>query len=1087
MSTKIISAGAGSGKTYRLTNEMVDMLEKGQVRANGIIATTFTKKAAAELQERVRVKLLELGMTEAANNMANALIGTVHGLGVKLLRRFAFEAGVSPNVAIMAEEDQQIMFNNALATVIKQDRIILMESLSDRLGLNKKERNDWRKEVRRLTDIARSNNFGKEVLNTSKEKSIASLTKFLGQVSSKSGDELNQELLKKLEETIARLQDNSDSTKTTQNAIDTYRSILNRLRLKGQLHWYEWVKISKVKVGAKSREDVEELIETALSHDTHPEFHADIRSFIHNIFDLAVAAIDEYDEYKKKRGLIDYIDMEIAVNKLLDQTGIQAVLSEELDLLMVDEFQDTSPIQLEIFLKLSKISKYAVWVGDPKQSIYGFRGAEPELMQAIIDKKGGVKDEDILKNSWRSRKDIVYATNAIFTKSFDQLPEKQIVLDPVRSTDSESPGPKHEEHPQAGEALMHWHFEYDGEGRAPGKEWLLNCIAREVKKTIDKQTWIQPKGSKEWRPAQPGDVAILCRSNYECQQIAEALHHAGLKAAISRAGLLNTAESKLILACLKYLLQRSDSLSVAEIMLLASQIRIEDIIEDRLDFLEQLKEKKYTPHWGNQNQYIHQLDELRSQVEEFSSAEILNIVLEELDLRRIISQWGNQQQRLSNVDVLRSYALQYEENCNRLHTAASLGGFLLWLGELENNERDKQGSGEDTDAVNVLTYHSSKGLEWPIVVLSSLEQTLRNQVWDMTIVQESPEIDLDNILANRWIRYWINPYADQYRRTNLQERLEESEEKKQGYEKALQEEARLLYVGITRARDYLVFPTRSNPTKWLNRCFQQGKESEATLDNQSNRTPWAWNKQPLLTEHDIHAYPRDFTIAAPSEKEILFFDPVIEKKDYLDYHIDLKQEKLGKTGKEKYHTPVTYTKPVTIPEDGPTYQIAKALKSLLTADQLEYGNDLRLEIAEGIIARYELDEDITALTFSQQSSQFYQYLHDQFDPQKIHRKYPVMTHYNDRRFETVIDLIVETEKGLIIIQHSGFGGSRKQWKQKAKELKDWFYLSSQACAASFDSEGVRNQDIRTFVHFVLNGALLEIELENKKVVQGSLF
>ena len=110
---KIISAGAGSGKTYRLTNEMVDLLISGDVRPSGIIATTFTRKAAAELQERVRVKLLSEGLSAQADEIGNALIGTVHGLGVKLLKRFAFEAGVSPQVDILPDGEQQQMFNQA--------------------------------------------------------------------------------------------------------------------------------------------------------------------------------------------------------------------------------------------------------------------------------------------------------------------------------------------------------------------------------------------------------------------------------------------------------------------------------------------------------------------------------------------------------------------------------------------------------------------------------------------------------------------------------------------------------------------------------------------------------------------------------------------------------------------------------------------------------------------------------------------------------------------------------------------------------------------------------------------------------------
>ena len=143
MNLKIISAGAGSGKTYRLTQEMVALL-RGGLRASGIIATTFTNKAAAELQERVRVKLLEEGLSEAANDLTNALIGTVHSLGVKLLRRFAFEAGVSPEVDIIADEDQQLLFNRSLATILHPDRVVQMERWCDRLGLHQNDRYDWR-------------------------------------------------------------------------------------------------------------------------------------------------------------------------------------------------------------------------------------------------------------------------------------------------------------------------------------------------------------------------------------------------------------------------------------------------------------------------------------------------------------------------------------------------------------------------------------------------------------------------------------------------------------------------------------------------------------------------------------------------------------------------------------------------------------------------------------------------------------------------------------------------------------------------------------------------------------------------------
>ncbi|MCK6581440.1 MAG: UvrD-helicase domain-containing protein, partial [Anaerolineae bacterium] len=200
-----------------------------------------------------------------------------------------------------------------------------------------------------------------------------------------------------------------DGTKTTREAAEELRNLQNQLKWRGELYWHEWVKISKAKVGAKSRDLFEDLRTFALRHDEHPQFRADVRRFIETVFDIAMDALGEYEQYKKKRGLIDYTDMETYVSRLLRIDSVRDALRDELDLLLVDEFQDTSPIQLDIFLQLSRLARHSIWVGDPKQSIYGFRGAEPALMQAIINATGGVQPENVLRKSWRSWPDIVYA------------------------------------------------------------------------------------------------------------------------------------------------------------------------------------------------------------------------------------------------------------------------------------------------------------------------------------------------------------------------------------------------------------------------------------------------------------------------------------------------------------------------------------------------------------------------------------------------------------------------------------------------------------------------------------------------------
>lgn len=1078
MKLKIISAGAGSGKTYRLTQEMVQLLKSG-VRAGGIIATTFTTKAAAELQERVRVKLLEEGLSDEANDLTNALIGTVHGLGVKLLKRFAFEAGVSPEVAIIADEDQQAMFNKSLSTVLTNERINQMDIYSNRLGLTKQEQNDWRLEVKKLCDIARVNDFSIAVLEKSKSRSFQSFQQFLSPVSDRPADYFNNHLKTLLQETISRLQNNQDETKTTSAAIDAFKGFLNTLNLKGELNWHEWVKIAKINVGARSREDAEDLKNFAQQHDTHPHFHQDIQNFTFALFDIAIEAIKEYDLYKKQRGLIDYIDMEIQVKRLLDNPKVREVLSGELDLLMVDEFQDTSPIQLEIFLKLSKIAKHSIWVGDPKQSIYGFRGADPKLMQEIIKATGGVKPEDIQGFSWRSREDIVHLSNALFTKAFSAIPEEQIVLKPKRTKLDNPNDPNFKAEPlEMGDAIIHWNFQYDGEGRLPARPWMENCIANSLQLLLERETYIFQPEKKTKRLLRPGDVAILCRANHECLTVAEALHRAGIKAAISRNGLLATAESKLILACLKFILNQSDSLSVAEILLLAARMDIETIIENRLDYLDRRKQGNFVQAWAAENPIIEQLHSLRHQVAELSGSEILNLVLEELDFRRIISSWGKVQQRMDNIDELRRLALQYEEACNRLHTAASLGGMLLWLNELQNNELDMQGSGEGPDAVNVMTYHKSKGLEWPVVICHSLETGLRDNVWGVNIVSETATIDLDNILGNRWLRYWINPYSDQQHHTPLVERINASEEKRLATEQALQEDARLLYVGITRAKDYLIFPTRDKPTSWLNRIWHNGDESIPTLDPASYETPWQWQGMPVMkdTPSDL-IYPRDFTHAEIREGNIRYFDEPSGKNFYPPYRIDLNLETFSGDYQSNIAAPVAYAPAVSVQDEADQYTLAKMLKAFFIADNLKYPPETRMEMAQAFAERYQLTEAIETDDITRASAAFFNYLKSAFTIKKVYRKYPVSFHYKGRLFEKIIDFILETDDGLVIIQNSGFAGGEKNQNKKAKELADFLFLAELAIHSVFGEN-----NIKSFVHFILAGALQQVLIQQKVVV-----
>jgi ATP-dependent exoDNAse (exonuclease V) beta subunit len=1054
MQLKIISAGAGSGKTYRLTQEMVGMLtaEENPVRASGIIATTFTKKAAGELQERVRVKLLELGMFNEANQLANALIGTVHSVGVNLLKRFAFEAGVSPEVDIMADEDSQMMFNQSMAAILTLEKMEEMERLVTRLGMNKTRDFDWRVDVKKITEVARSNAMDSRALEWSKKQSWETFKELLPEALMTEKD-LSASLKEILLNTITTLENNEDKTKTTQSAVAELQLVLNSLNSRGFLLWYEWVKIGKTKVGAKSRDDFESLANFVSDHEKTVEFHQDIKAYGDQIFNLAAEALDEFSRYKKERGLIDYTDMETLVNDLLDNPTIKEVLASEIDLLMVDEFQDTSPIQLEIFLKLSKLANQSIWVGDPKQSIYGFRGAAPELMQAIVDWAGGIQPENILGKSWRSREDVVYATNAIFTKAFPDIPIDQVALEPVRTSDVESslmePG------------LIHYHMQLDPEaGRMPGAPWFENATAEMLKRDLEKGIYITPKGSTEPRLAKPGDVAILCRTNSQCQAMAEALHRTGLKAAISRTGLLETAEAKYILACLKFLLNKYDSLSVAEILVLGEGWSTEQIIEHRLEYIDRQSDEEKWGEWAAEVPLLGQLNALRKTMQEFSSSEILDVLLEELQIRRKAMEWGNAAQRLNNIDTFCQMALQYEEGCNRLHLAASLGGFLLWLDGQARKGVDMQGSGVGPEAVNVLTYHKSKGLEYPITICHSLEGELKGDAWGISIVAEQEEVDLDNLLGNRWIRFWVNPYGDQIKGTALMERLDVSEAQQLARRNAASEDARLLYVGITRGRDYLIFPSRQGKAaKWLNRVWN-GEDEQAALDPTIDETPWEWNSKVLHIQNKLEVFGREFGHAEWKDANFTYLESPLGRAEHVSqYWNPMEEPVLVKADLiEKSTWSVANVWPENLMPDEKT-SLFEVLKAVVGATWNGLKDQEKLERTEGLLRRFGLYGVIPSNEVLKYKNEFQKkFLENQ--GLEVILDYPVYLDYQGRIFEEKLPILVSGTDGITIICHVKV--SSENLAKLLKEYSSWSFFVS-----TFFKKTIGKDTVNLVLHFPL--------------------
>ena len=164
---RFISAGAGSGKTYRLTELLLAELQAGRVRPAGVLATTFTKRAATELRERVRGFLISQGEFTRADAVGSARIGTVNSVCGSLLQRFAFEAGLPTEQRVLDEARAGQLLREAVDTVIEGHALSELLQVARRLSLDADPRGGkppWQDALGKLVDQARANAIDADVL-----------------------------------------------------------------------------------------------------------------------------------------------------------------------------------------------------------------------------------------------------------------------------------------------------------------------------------------------------------------------------------------------------------------------------------------------------------------------------------------------------------------------------------------------------------------------------------------------------------------------------------------------------------------------------------------------------------------------------------------------------------------------------------------------------------------------------------------------------------------------------------------------------------------------------------------------------------
>jgi ATP-dependent helicase/nuclease subunit A len=805
---RFISAGAGSGKTHRLTVLLGEFLGKPGVRPGGVIATTFTNKAAAELRERVRGHLVTEGRHALATAIGQARIGTVNSVCGGLLTRFAFEAGLPPEQRVLDETQAAQTLKEARDMVLAGPALPALLEVAGRLGLNEKrfgqDEIPWEKALQEIISLARSNGIDGPALRACGTENADRLLALFPTPSQQDLDAaLRGAIAAALPAMRQRHAANARQIKLTADCIALLESEERALAL-GQIGWTRWCKLANSTAEKGLAQILQPVCDAAAWHSKHPRLHADLRSYLVQLFDLAARTLSDYADRKRQLCAVDFADQERLLLDILDEPGVVETLGEEIDLLMVDEFQDTSPIQLALFLKLARLATHVVWVGDVKQAIYGFRGGDAELMRAVM---GALKaldcQHETLPHSYRSRPSLVALVNDLFTPAFAGMAPAEITLRAKRQEYSQAP------------CVEDWLLEGNN------AESHHEAIASGIASLLNESFLVVGRDSASPRPIRLGDIALLARSRGKVAAVAAALQERQIAAATEQAGLLSRPEIVLALACLRRLNDDRDTIATAEIVSLAHCEYPDDWLSDRLAWVNagaELSRWRDTGE-GDAAPLFAAIQELRIQRPVLSPREAVELVVARCGLSRHVLQWQTSiergQARLVNLDRLLTYASDYESDCRAGREAATLSGFLLWTQDLAGAGLDLLPGGGG-DAVHVMTHHAAKGLEWPVVILMDLAGDVRDSLWDSVRAESRQAFEATNPLRGRRLRHWPWPYAG-LSKVPLKDDVARSATGVAMRAAAIDEHKRVLYVSLTRARDLIVLarPQKDPDGEWM--------------------------------------------------------------------------------------------------------------------------------------------------------------------------------------------------------------------------------------------------------------------------------
>ena len=517
---------------------------------------------------------------------------------------------------------------------------------------------------------------------------------------------------------------------------------------------------------------------------------------------------------------------------------------------------------------------------------------------------------------------------------------------------------------------------------------------------LKSHTWPVALKNGGTRPARGSDIAILCRGNDQVETLAHALTALGVRVAVARGGLLGQAEVELALAALRWVADATDLLAAAELARLSSDgdcwfeaaFAAENgaAIEACIPFAEPLRS-------------------LRDRAPQLTPAEMLDAVLHVPGLLTQIARWGTAEQRLHNLEALRALVDTYQDEQRAERQAATLNGLCRWLLDQKDAEQPQSSHPE---AVQILTYHGAKGLEWPIVLLSELESDAKGSPFRL-FAENAAAPDWRAPLSGRVLHYWPWPYGEQERDVGLDAAAAASGQGVNALAAERLERIRLLYVGMTRARDYLIFALTGKPTLWLDELRNDANEPLLQCGRDTVRTgaqTFAARGLAPQPPAPTDGVPRTPEFARTSTAFIEY--PPLRLRpsaSAFDGAVDVvERHRLGDR--------------LSLVGDPDMRAIGEACHRFFASDDPAELGEVRLARAEAMLKRWSAPQ-LAPADLVASSDRLHAFVSGRFGNAPSLREWPVHAVEGTQVIAGRIDLLIDIPDGFVVIDHKSFPGT----------------------------------------------------------------